>query len=230
MPATRRPRTVRTSQISSLPLPKRFSSSKSRRNPSATRSLTPNPIPYGSSFLQTLEPEQPDHSISTCEKCIQDFEHHRVFVDVEVFMKHVLHVPDNWTKVWGRTIRAIKRNDAFSAALCEYNSRCETKRALESNFYGPLVAMVNAVSDFVTGPLSVKVVEPKALPPRPGNGPGTVPGGVLSELSPDLATIRPHPLQMLEVEPTSGLLVDGSLMPRLKVNGKPSMHSHDKTW
>jgi len=214
MPATRRPRTVRASEISSLPLPGGFASNYSRGNPVATRGLR-------SPFLEMLEPEQPDHSISTCKKCIQDFEHHRVYVDVEVFMTHVLHIPHNWKKVWGRTIRAIKRNDAFSAALCEYNARCGVKKAPELNFYGPLVAMVNAVSEFVAGPLSIRAAQPKTLLPRPRNNP--------SELGPEVASTWSHPLQLLEVEPTSGLLVDGSLMPRLKVKGKPSVRSHHET-
>ena len=31
-----------------------------------------------------------------------------------------------------------------------------------------------------------------------------------------------HPLQVLEVKPSGGALVDGSCMPRLMVNGKPT--------
>jgi len=229
----------------------RSQAAKAARANSYPRGATPNP--YGSAIISKLEPDtgQPvKPSISKYEHYIaQDFQHHRVFVDMEVFMKNVLHVPDNWMKVWGRTIQEIKRNDAFSTALHEYNSQCEAKGAPESKFYGPLVNMVDAVFEISAETLSRGNGKSKSHIRCLRNDPRKVLGGVLSELVPDIVTVHgeffnhlppeeqgerclketnltwAHPLQMLEVKHVGRLLVDGSWMPRLKVNGKSSTRS-----
>lgn len=198
--------------------------------------------------MQKLEPdaERPRKpSISKYEQYIaQDFERHRVFVDMEVFMRHVLHVPENWRKIWGKTIQDIKHSDAFWAALCDYNSKCEIEDTPESSFYEPLVDMVNAVFDFADGQPLPKALRPKTRLHCLRNDPKKILNGILSPLIPDIVTVHEklfegllpeerqqrrlqetnltwaHPLQMLEVKPGGRLLVDGSWMPRLKVNGK----------
>ena len=232
----------------------RSQAAKAARTNPHPRGATPNP--HGSSIIQKLEPET-EHpikpSISKYEHYIaQDFKRHRVFVDIEVFMKHVLHVPDNWMKVWGRTIQEIKRNGAFSDALYEYNAQCEAKGAPESKFYGPLVDMVDAVFEISAEALSHGNSKPKSHIRCLRNDPKKILGGVLSELVPDIVTVHgeffnrlpseeqgerclketnltwAHPLQMLEVKHVGRLLIDGSWMPRLKVNGKSSTRSPNK--
>ncbi|KAF9647593.1 hypothetical protein BDM02DRAFT_3116822 [Thelephora ganbajun] len=58
------------------------------------------PISIGSSAMQKLQPDTdwpPKYDSTKYEQyIIQGFEHHRIFVDIDVFMKHVLHV----SKVW----------------------------------------------------------------------------------------------------------------------------------
>ena len=82
------------------------------------------------------------------EYIVQDFERHRVFVDIDVFMKHVLHVPDNWKDLWGETIRQIERDAAFSISYMDYSIQCSIQGAEETRFYKPLVGMTNAILDF----------------------------------------------------------------------------------
>ena len=226
-----------------------------KRKPKATRPAPdPTPIALGTSVLQKLqldEDEDQTYDIDKYEQFItQDFERHRVFVDIDVFMKHVLHVPENWKALWGRTIRGIKRNEAFSTAHWDYHRQCSTQGVKESNFYKPLVAMGNAILD-----VSKKSTDGSVKPQTPQlylrNDPRKVLCGVMTNLSPDIVAVHggflPHirseernercleqsnltwaqPLQALEVKPWDGALIDGSRMPRLKVNGKPSTTSLD---
>ena len=212
------------------------------------------PLSKGAAILQKLCPDadkaQKYDSAKYEEYITRDFERHRVFVDIDVFMKHVLHVPENWKALWGRTIRGIKRNEAFSTAHWDYHRQCSTQGVKESNFYKPLVAMGNAILD-----VSKKSTDGSVKPQTPQlylrNDPRKVLCGVINGLSPDVVAVHndflPHirseerakkcltesnltwaqPLQALEFKPWDSALVDGSCMPRLKVNGKPAITSCD---
>ena len=184
------------------------------------------------------------------EYIIRDFERHRVFVDIDVFMTHVLHVPENWKDLWGRTIRRVKRDGVFSTAHWDYSRRCGTHGIQERTFYKPLVDMGNAILDFSkTSPDDS--VKPQTPQRYLRNDPRKVLCGVINGLSPDVVAVHndflPHirseerakncltesnltwaqPLQALEFKPWDSALVDGSCMPRLKVNGKPAITSCD---
>jgi hypothetical protein len=166
-------------------------------------------------------------------------------------MKHVLHVPENWKKLWGRTINRIKRDPVFSTAHWDYTRQCGTKGVQEWRFYKPLVDMGNAIFD-IAGSSPDEFVKPKTCLRYLRNDPKRILGGVMTDLSPDLVAVHDrllphihsegrekrntvesnltwaHPLQVLEVKPWNGALVDGSHMPRLKVNGKSATASGDE--
>jgi len=178
--------------------------------------------------------QPPKHKSSKYEEyLIQDFERHRVFVDIDVFMKHVLHVPDNWRELWGPNIKEIKRNKDFWFAFSSYCSQCAIQGANETRFYEPLVGMANTILDFATNDSSDESIKPRTPQRYLRNDPKTISCGVIDGLSPDIVAVHKdfpvndgsgltwaQPLQALEVKPSDGALVDGLCMPRLKVNGE----------
>ena len=211
------------------------------------------PLSKGASILQKLTPDADEaqkYDSAKYEQYItQDFEAHRVFVDLEVFMKNVLHVPENWRELWGPTIEIVKRNKAFSAAYLDYCHQCDTEGP-EERFYGPLVDMTNAILGCCNSS-SEDCVRPRTCHNYFRNDPKRVLLGVMNDLSPDIVAVHhgflprlnqeerekgqikqsnlswAHPLQVLEVKPSGGALVDGSFMPRLMVNGKPVKFHRD---
>ena len=191
-----------------------------------------------------LDPDQPQkgNSAKYEEFLAQDFKRHRVFVDIDVFMERVLHVPHKWRSDWKTTIKKIKKGPPFAAALKEYKSLCKNG-AVEVMFYKPLVEMANAVFN------GAKSSERGNARPRTPvrylrNDPNRMTGGVITGLSPDIVAVHENflsdmdqevvkdgclygtrltwaqPVQLLEVKPWNGALVDGSCMPRLLVNGE----------
>jgi hypothetical protein len=185
------------------------------------------------------------YSSETCEQyLIQDLQHHRVFVDMEIFMKHVLHVPDNWREVWGPTIERIKRTDAFSNAHHAFTTCCNTKGSREEGLYSPLVAVSNAILDACESPEADNSVNPVFGLRYLRNDTGKVGHGMLNKLLPDVVTVHKdflpslskqersemrirhskltwaNTLQSFEIKPFDTAIVDGSCMPRLKVNGE----------
>jgi hypothetical protein len=166
-----------------------------------------------------------------------------VFVDIDDFMKCVLHVPDDWKKVWRKTIRKVVLHQPFCVARTEYSRLCQ-EGALEVHLYKPLVDMVNAIFGITELPESDESVKPKT-PQRyfRGNSKGVL-GGIMPELSPDVIAVHKdflshipldeqedwalgaprltwaQPMQILEVKPSGNTLINGSAMPRLKVNGE----------
>jgi hypothetical protein len=189
----------------------------------------------------TGEPKKPG-SAKYEEYIIKDFERHRVFVSIDVFMERVLHVPDNWKELWGATIKKVKGNKGFKDALQSYTDLCGVS-GKEKRLYVPLVNMANAIFDAASSSSneSVKVETPLRYLV---NDPKGIRGGVMNELIPDVVAVHEkflpyldpgereqlrlagsyltwaHPLQVLEVKPGTGVLVDGAHMPRLKVNGE----------
>ena len=232
-----------------FPLPTQPVPKTPQRNRDATRSI-PNMTPkcHGTAVLQKLihAAEQPKKfdSAKYEEYIIQDFERHRVFVDIDVFMKHVLHVPENWRAQWGRTIRGIRNDGKFMLPYFKYSAECNTRDGPESRFYQPLADMANAILDSSTLYLPDGSTKPRIPQRYLRNDPRRVLGGVINNLSPDIVAVHneflptggageldkwhlresnltwAHPLQALEVKTSDGALVDGSCMPRLKVNGE----------
>ena len=225
-----------------------------RKHNATGRVPDPTPIALGTAVRQRLELNTDrirKYDIANYEQYIlQDFERHRVFVDIDVFMKNVLHVPENWKDLWGRTIRRIKRDKVFSTAHWDYSRQCGTQGVQEWRFYKPLVDMGNAILDFSESSPDT-FVKPQTPQRYLRNDPKRVLCGVMNDLSPDVVAVHdgflPHicsgerderrlkqsnltwaqPLQALEVKPWDSALVDGSCMPRLKANGKLTTASHD---
>ena len=195
---------------------------------------------------ETKKPTIPEYE----QYFIQDFDSHRVFVDMEVFMEHVLHVPDNWKQEWADVIREIRDDRFFARARFKYNAECEKSSSKEEDFYKPLVDMVNAIFRCIS---SSEKVKPKTRLRYLRNDPKNILGGMMSELIPDIVTVHEdffekilpeqeedwrlktsltwaHPIQMIEVKPGGNLLIDGSQMPRLVVDGESSTYPRNQSW
>ena len=250
-PPDRSDRTALSTTLSTRLVP-----GKSGRKRDATRHSTPFSV--GTSILQRLNPDADrvqKYASAKCEQYIaQDFERHRVFVDMEVFMKSVLHVPKDWRELWGQTIEDIKKDKIFSLAYACYSNQCDTPGGHEWEFYKPLVEMANAILDFSSEPSSDDSVKPTTPQRYLRNDPQRVLRGVMNDLSPDIVAVHqdflPHllsgerakrclsssnltwaqPLQILEVKPWDNALIDGSCMPRLKVDGERATTSRNDIW
>ena len=193
------------------------------RKRGATQS-TPNPTPMsrGASVLHKLRHATQQPPIHDDEYILREFEYRRVFIDIDVFMEHFLHVPENWRELWGRTIMQIKRDETFSISYWDYRRECEIQGqgTKKSWFYRPLVDMADAVLDFLTeDPLdeSAKLRTPQRY--LRNNSKKVHPEG--SNLT------WAEPLQAPEVGSSDDVLDDGSWIPRLKVNGERATTSHD---
>lgn len=236
---------------SSLPVSTQPTLKTPERTRTATRSVPCiTPIAVGTSMRRRQESnsdrvEKYDRN-DYRQYLVEDFERHRVFVDIEVFMKHVLHVPDDWKTKWGPTIERIKVNGPFSALHMEYCAECDIHGTQEKNFYRPLMGMGNAILDVASKSPPEEFARPRIRQRYLINDPNKIFGGIMNEanLTPDLVAVHndsllhllpeerrtgflngsnltwAQPLQVLEVKPFDSALIDGSFMPRLKVNGK----------
>ena len=191
------------------------------RKRDATQSA-PNltPMPRGSSILHKPghAPEQP--SKYDDDYILGDFDYRRVFIDIDVFMEHVLHVPENWRGLWRRTIMRIKRDETFSISYWDYRRECGIRSPKESRFYRPLVDMSNAILKFSTEDSLDEPVKLRTPPRYPRKNP--------EKVHPEGSNpTRAQPLQVPEVELLDDALDDGSRIPRLKVNGEQATTSRD---
>ena len=157
----------------------------------------------------------------------------RVFVDFDVFIKSVLHVPEDWRSACGSAIEAVKADPDFKRHYKGYCCKCNDSDAIEKSFYPFLIETANAAlgvlsrftsNDTPTGvPQYYHTSDPKRLR-----------GGVInmSNLSPDIVALREYcrpsernlhwanPLHILEVKSYDSAICDGSDVPRLVVKGK----------
>ena len=159
----------------------------------------------------------------------------RVFVDYEVFMEYVLHVPVDWNTKWRPAIDAVIADADFKKFHEEYCGLCGRSGTVEKDLYLPLMKMANAVLD-VLSKSEFDGIPSGELQYYHVNEPNRVSGGVMNKngLSPDLVLLhknrpRPedgesihwaNPLHVLEVKPFGSAICDGENMPRLVVNGK----------
>lgn len=175
---------------------------------------------------------------------VRDFETHRVFIDIEVFMERVLKVPHNWREVWGPTIEEIKRNKFFAKTRSEYTSYCGREGSLEYQLYKPLTRMANSIYRICNGSTDESVV-PRIPQCYLRNDPRGVVGGVMNDQSPDIVAVHEacvlnsknprkpklswaHPLRVLEVKSSGDALIDGSCIPRLAMKGEHPTSSWDE--
>ena len=209
------------------------------------------PTSCGTSILQSLEPDtdesQENREIEYEQYIARDFKRHRVFVDIDVFMENVLHVPKNWKELWGPIIEAIKLNKDFSGASTLYTTECKQENGGVTRFYTPLVDMGNAILS-VFGSSDNDLIKPKTPQQYLRNDPKIL-GRVMNDLSPDIVAVHgelllhfnpeelkerhldetslswAQPLRILEVKPLGGALVNRPSMQRSKVNGKCTTYS-----
>jgi hypothetical protein len=209
-----------------------------RQDPATALGLTP--VSNGTSIRRKQESDTDEvdrDDRADYENYIREDLSCRVFVDYEVFMKRVLHVPEDWETQWGGAIEAVKANAVFKRHHKNYCKFCEESGTLEKNFYPSLMEMANAV----LGVLSRSRFEGIPSGKRQYyyvNDPKHLKGGMMNKkgLSPDLVLLhkdRPHPhrggnkslhwanpLHVLEVKPYDNALCDGGNIPRLVVDGK----------
>ena len=77
--------------------------------------------------------------------------YNRVFVDFEVFMKSVLHTPDDWKDIWGLTIAVVKMNGNSMNCHTQYCQKCDQPSLHEKSFYTLFVDTMSAILDALSG-------------------------------------------------------------------------------
>ena len=159
-------------------------------------------------------------------------------------MERVLYIPDDWETQWGPIIEQIKADKLFQLHHGCYSNRCDISNSDEEPFYELLVGMLNIILHVTCNalPESVMLGTPQH---HITNDSGEVFCEALKETPPsrNVGTVHHHlprhpknelgsrhlsqsdrtraqPIQVLEVKPFHGALVDGSNMPRLKRSGK----------
>ena len=157
----------------------------------------------------------------------------RVFVDFEVFMKYVLHVPHDWDTKWKSAIEAIEADPDFKEHHGEYCKLCESETR-ERRFYEPLMETANAALR-VLSRLGFQDI-PSGIPHYYHvNDSWKGQGGAMdkADLSLDLVVLhtncrpsegenmhRANPLHVLEAKSFDSAICAGTNMPRLVVDGK----------
>ena len=235
------PTTHRSSpnKANSLPLPASALPPKTpQQKRVSTIVLGSTPLSRGSSIKrnQDIDTDRAEkYNREDYEDYIREDLGSRVFVDYEVFMEYVLHVPVDWNTKWRSAIDAVIADANFKDYHKEYCGLCGKGGTVEKNFYPPLVAMANAVLG-VLSKSQFDGIPSGELQYYHVNDPNRVSGGVMNKsgLSPDLVLLhknrpRPeneesihwaNPLHVLEVKPSGSAICDGENMPRLVVNGK----------
>jgi len=162
----------------------------------------------------------------------------RVFVDYEVFMKHVLHVPDDWKIRWGLATEAFKPDQRRLRKYHKnYCGLCGESGTLEKDFYPVLMDTANAVLE-VLSQRNFKGIPSEKRQYYYVSDPEYLRGGVMSKknLAPDIVLLHKdrvpprlgvstmlhwaNPLHILEVKPYDNVLCDGNNILRLVVGGK----------
>lgn len=194
----------------------------------------------GSSVRRKLEGDTDRVDKYDCgdyEDYIREDLYSRVFVDFEVFLKRVLHVPDDWATRWRLAIDMVKANTDFKTYHEDYCRLSEKSGTLEKDFYPVFTKMANTILGVVTRD-NFEGIPSERRQYYHTNHPYRLKGGVMDKksLSPDLVLLhekRPppsakvkktfhwaNPLHVLEVKPYDNALCDGRNMPRLVVDGQ----------
>jgi hypothetical protein len=212
------------------------------RKPGTSRPVPDiTPLSLGSSMRQKQEGDTDrveKFNRADYDDYIREDLNSRVFVDFEVFMKHVLHVPDNWKTEWGPAIEAVKADPDFKNHHKEYCERCNEFGSHEESFYAPLMNTANAALDVLSRStfdgISRKIPQYYRV-----NDPKKLRGGIFNKfnLSPDLVLLHDdcqpskqdfhwaNPLHILEVKPYDNALCDGTNIPELVIDGKYATNS-----
>ena len=199
-------------------------------------SLTPCSRGSGARTKQEGNTDREDrYKCDEYEEYVREDLKSRIFVDFEVFMKSVLHVPDAWKSRWGSMIKAVKDNSEFRELLKMYRKVCDTPGPHETDFYKPLMEIANKVLDLLS---ECEFDTHSGIDQRYHvNDPKVLRGGVFNKvgLIPDLVVLHEgrkpggkpglhwaNPLHILEVKPYDNALCEGTDTARLVVDGKPA--------
>ena len=221
---------------SSLPLPTPPLLPKTPKRPGTITVPGLTPLARGSAVRQRQDGDTDRVNKYTREDYEEYFREDlscRVFVDYEVFMKYVLHVPEDWRTKWGPALDAVKADASFKKSHKDYCGLCSDNGAVEGKFYRPLVDTANAVLDVVSRS-NFDDIPPGKHQYYRVNDPNHISGGVMNKsgLSPDLVLLDKglpdsdeslhwaNPLHVLEVKQQNNSICDGKSMPRLVVNGE----------
>ena len=106
--------------------------------PERNRSTVPTvpgvtPLSHGSSIRDQVD----SYDRGDYEDYVREDLRSRVFVDFEVFMEYVLHVPKDWSTQWESVIETIKADPTFLGNLEGYRECCNNRTSLEESFYDP---------------------------------------------------------------------------------------------
>ena len=238
MPATpSRPSADRPSEDSSLP----FVGPQLPSTPRVKRTLPPIPCltPHSRGTASRQGQEGGTNGYGACnradyEEYIREDLNSRVFVDFEVFLKTVLHAPEDWETKWKPAIDAVKADTDFKKYHETYCGLCDEHGTLEEDFYPSLMEMANAALNVLFRNRFEGIPAEKRQYYHVNN-PAVLEGGVMNKhgLSPDLILLHkdrdppqgqaPHwanPLHILEVKPFDNALCEGRHIPRLVVDGE----------
>jgi hypothetical protein len=219
------------------------STPKRNRNTALRESSNTTPHSHGTATFKNQEGDTDRVEKYKCEDYegyIREDLKSRVFVDFEVFMKTVLHVPADWKVEWGPVIEAVKSDEVFERHCRDYYKQCNDSDAKEKQFYEPLMNIANRILEvaFAPGKLNGESGNPQYYLI---NATSTLRGGVINKrnLSPDLVVLHDecrktdkqgyhwaNALHVLEVKPFDSALCNGDNMPRLLVDGKSTPNFH----
>ena len=204
------------------------------RNRSAVRTVPGvTPPSHGSSIRDQVD----SYDYDDYEDYVREDLRSRVFVDFEVFMEYVLHVPKDWSTQWESVIETIKVDPTFLGNLEGYRECCNNRTSLEESFYEPLAGMANAVLNVLSLPEcgGIDGIESGIPQTYHVNSQKKHQGGVFNKAnpSPDLVvfhkkcdTTEPNnlhwanALQVLKIESHGNAICNGEDMPKLVVGGE----------
>ena len=236
LPIHPRPLLMSTTPLHSLVRPDQFVAETPKRDASAPRNV-PGPIPGNCGAAVRMKVEgntdrDEGYARDDYNEYIREDLHSRVFVDFEVFLKSVLHVPPDWKTGWKAMVDAVKADDGFVTHHSQYRRQCGNHSSPEKPFYELLIKTANAVLDVVA------LRNPDGVSGNPQyyrvNFETMLRGGVMNKhsLAPDLFVLHDgvpsstedlhwsNALHVLEVKPYDSAICDGEKLPRLVVDGK----------
>ena len=131
-----------------------------------------------------------------------------VFIDFEVFMKTVLHVPVDWKTLWGPAIEAIKEDCEFKEHRGQYLLQCNNPASPEKSFYEPFMNLMNVIVDTLLRYDLSGICRGSQYHHHQN-----------CRLSGTKHLHWPNPLHVLEAGQYGNTLCDGDNIPRLVVDG-----------
>ena len=229
-----------------VPLPPLVQPQTPEKSPDASRPAPDiTPLSCGTSIRQKQEgnTDRVDgYSRNDYDDYVREDLKGRVFVDYEVFMKYVLHVPEDWRIKWGPIMKTIQTDPVFRGYHQDYCRCCSDPATREVSFYQPLAYAANAILEILSrshfNGMGSGIPQTYCV-----NSTTKLQRGIFNKanLSPDLAVFHkecdtanpkgpklvPHwanALHVLEVKPYGNAICSGDNMPRLEFNSEHAVY------